>query len=943
VSASYIVSTGERNLIGDTVNLAARLERAAPIEGVLVGQSTYDQIRGLFSAREQPPLAVKGKARPVQTYLIYREKPRAFRMHTRGLAGITTRTVGRDAELAVLQETYRRALSGDGLQWVTVSGEAGVGKSRLLAEFEHWLELRPEQVWYLVARAWPQTERSPYHLLRGLLSFRFQIREGDPLDIARDKLTAGLTEVLGDELGEEAAAFVGQLVGFDFRHSSWIAHIVEDTRQIRGRAEVLLREYLTHLCATEPAVLLLEDLHWADEESLVLLSDILSERWPWQLCVIGLARPLLWERGVRWRDTASGEPVAHHCRLDLAPLSDELTGELARELLQKVTQPLNWLIPLLVERSAGNPYFAEELVHWLIEQGVIETGPDVWQVDEGQSLGLSVPGTVQGVLQARLERLGREERATLQRAAVVGRVFWDGAVEYIGQEAVLAERWEGLQQRDLVFRQPASQLPGEEEYHFKHVLLRDVVYEYTLKKLRRVFHKRAAEWLEEVTAERADEWAAVIAMHYEQARETVEAAEWYRRAGKQAQGTYAPEAAIGYYQKALEFLAETCKVSETLQVWARQREIYDGLGKMLRWQARYTEAAEAYTAMLMAAEAAGDAAAQARAWNGLSDVQDSQGDHRAALESAGRAGEVAQAAGAPVELARGLYNKGWAFMRLGNAEAALTLGEQALSLSAELVARDEVARSLNLIGVAYQMLGRYEQATHYKERSLALRRESGDRDGEESALNSLGEIARLRGDYRAAVVFYQKALTIAQEIGDRDGEMVYLSNLGGARVGLAEYRAAEATLRQVIHLAGTAGFFALSETYRFLAEALLGQEQVTDALVATRQALALGQETEQQEFTGGAWRALGMVAAQLPEPVVIGDHAYDAAACFTESLQVFTEMGAKGERARTLREWAGHEIEKGDSEKGAALWQKAREIFDRLGMELELHRMDTAL
>ncbi|MCD6344847.1 MAG: AAA family ATPase, partial [Anaerolineae bacterium] len=404
VSASYIASTGERNLIGDTVNLAARLEQAASPGGVLISQSTYDRVRGLFSVQVQPLLAVKGKTEPVQTYLVSREKPRAFRMPTRGLAGVITRTVGRDAELAVLQKAYRQALSEDGLQWVTVSGEAGVGKSRLLTEFERWLELRPEEIWYLKGRAWPQTEHSPYHLLRGLLSFRFQIREGDSLDVARDKLTAGLTEVLGDELGEEAAAFVGQLIGFDFHRSSWIAHIVEDTRQIRGRAEVLLREYLAQLCTTGPTVLLLEDLHWADEESLVLLSDILSERWPWQLCVIGLARPLLWERGVRWGDIASGEPVAHHCRLDLAPLSDELTGELARELLQKVTQPLNWLIPLLVERSAGNPYFTEELVHWLIEQGVIETGPDVWQVDEGRSLGLSVPGTVQGVIQARLER-----------------------------------------------------------------------------------------------------------------------------------------------------------------------------------------------------------------------------------------------------------------------------------------------------------------------------------------------------------------------------------------------------------------------------------------------------------------------------------------------------------------------------------------------------------
>ena len=946
VSASYIVSTGERNLIGDTVNLAARLERAAPIEGVLVGQSTYDQIRGLFSAREQPPLAVKGRTRPVQTYLVSREKPRAFRMQTRGLAGITTRTIGRDAELTVLQEAYRRACTAGRLQWVTVSGEAGVGKSRLLAEFEHWLELRPEQVWYLKARAWLQTERSPYHLLRDLLSFRFQIREGDPLDVARDKLTAGFTGVLGDELGAEAAAFIGQLIGFDFRHSPRIVHIAEDTRQIRGRAEVLLREYLTQLCTTGQAVLLLEDLHWADKESLTLLADISAEQHPWRLCVIGITRPSFWERPARWGQQLTGEPIAHHRRLDLAPLSGELADELAHELLQKVAQPPEWLIELLVEQSAGNPYFAEELIHWLIEQSVIAAGPDVWQVDAERPVGLSVPATVQGVLQARLERLSPELRATLQRAAVVGRVFWEGTVAYVGQEAVPAEVWEKLQQHDLVFRQPLSQLVGEQEYYFKHVLLRDVVYEYTLKKLRRVYHRRAAEWLLQATVERADEWAAVIAAHYEWAGEKLLASEWYGRAGKQARETYAPEAAIGYYQKALEFLTETSEVLEATEICVRRMELYEGLGEMLRWQARYTEAEKVYAALRTAAEAAGDAVAQARAWNGSSLMEDSRGNYPAALENANRAKEIAREAGAAaeVELARALFRKGWGLYRLGNAETALTLGQQALILSTKLDARREMADSLNLLGGVYTMLGRYSDAANYNLRAVMLYRELGDRERVAAMLNNLGEHARLRGDYQAAAPLYLESLKIAHETGNRDGELVFLSNLGGARIGLGEFRTAEDELRQTIVLAGTAvqaGF--LSETYRFLAEACLGQEKVAEALTAAQQALALGQEAKAQDLIGGAWCALGMAAAQLAHPIATGDKTYNATDCFAESLRVFTEMGAQGERARTLREWAGYEIEQGDSERGAALWQEAREIFDRLGMELELHRMDIAL
>jgi tetratricopeptide (TPR) repeat protein len=591
---------------------------------------------------------------------------------------------------------------------------------------------------------------------------------------------------------------------------------------------------------------------------------------------------------------------------------------------------------LLVERGAGNPYFTEELVRWLIERGVIGTGPDAesaWWVHREPAPGLSVPGTVQGVLQARLERLDRVERATLQRAAVVGRAFWDGAVVYIGQEAVPLERWERLQQRDLVLRQPMTQLPGEREYHFRHVLLRDVVYEYTLKRQRRVFHRRAAEWLGQVAAERADEWAAVIAAHYEQAGETAQAANWYGQAGKQAQAAFAPVAAIDYYQKALALSPEGATDA------ARRLELYEGLGRVLRWQARYAEAADAYRAMEAAAEAAGDGAAQARAWERLGDVQDSQGDHRAALESAVQAEGIARAVGARVELALGLFGQGWAYMRLGDMDKALALGQEALALGTELDARPVMARSQNLVGIVYKMLGDYEQAARYQERALALFRELGDRRRVAGMLNNLGVAARFRGDCRAAVALYEEALTIAREIGDRDWEMAFLTNLGGARVELGEFGTAEADLRQVIDMSQPAGWLALSETYCFLAEACLGQGRVGEALAAARKALALGQESGQQMLVGAAWRVLGRAAAHpdfgledgaaRPAPEISSP-----AACFAESLRIFTEVGAERDRAQTLQEWARYELEQGDRDRGEEMWRQAHDIFDRLGIVL---------
>ena len=931
VSISAIESTGESNLIGDTVNLAARLEAAAPVGGILISQSTFDQTRGLFDVTAQPALLVKGKPDPLQTYLVMREKNRTFEMTTRGIAGITTRTIGREYEMELLRAGFQRALAYH-TQWITISGEAGVGKSRLLNEFNRWLEQEPEAHTTLKARAWTHTQRTPYFLLRDLLSYRFQIRDGDSRATVGEKLTAGLRLVLGDTLADEAAAFIGQLVGFDFRESRWIANIAEDTRQIRGRAQVLLRDFFARASESTPLVILLEDLHWADEESLALFADLLSQPPARRVCVIGLARPEFWERGIRWGTQADGGALAHHARIDLEPLSEEWANALVRELLQKIVQPPTWLIDLLIERGAGNPYFTEELLHWLIEQGVIETGTNTWRVDPTRASGLSVPGTVQGVLQARLECLSQAERAVLQYAAVIGRVFWDGAVEYIGQDPVPLERWQRLQQRDLVFRRQYSQLPDESEYLFKHVLLHDVVYEYTLRKRRREYHHRAAEWFTQVARERADEWAAVIAAHYEQADDPSHAAEWYARAGKRAQDTYAPKIAIDYYTRALDLLPDT---SENI---ARRMDWNEALGTMLQTQVLTAQAIQAFHTMHAMAVTLQDRSTQVNALCKLSNLTSRQGDLAQARAFAEHAEEIARALNNPLALAKALEAKVWTDYRYGNASAALELGEQALALREQLNAPAGIMESCILLGAAHWIAGNYVRTAHYQTRALELARGMGDRRAIATNLNNLAANAYMIGDYATAADLFRQALALAREIGYRDTEMLCQSNLGGTLVGLEDYDAAERELTHVIQMAGTTSWFELANTFRFLAEAYLGQDKLAQALDAAQHAFELSHTMQAQDLLGRVWRVLGLIAARQHAPIRLDDHAYDARACYAQGLEIFTRKSAEGERARILRAWAEYEITEGDPAQGEHLRQAAREIFARLGMTLEIAR-----
>jgi predicted ATPase/class 3 adenylate cyclase len=927
-------TTAEYTAMGDAVNVAYRLQHAAPVGSVLISHDTYRQVRGIFDVQPLEPISVKGKAEPIKVYIVRDTKPRTFHLPTRGVRGIETRMIGRDAELRQLQEALDRVIENRETQVITVVGEAGVGKSRLLYEFNNWVELLPKTVLYFRGRATQQTSKLPYFLIRDLFSFRFQILESDLAVEAREKLEQGIVGFMGAD-GREKAHFIGHLIGFDFSGSPYLRGILDDARQIHDRAVHYATQFFTATTADLPAVvILLEDVHWADDTSLDLIDYLARECRNVPLLIVCLARPSLFEGRSSW-----GEPGEYHTLLELRPLPEEDSRRLVAEILREVEEIPPALRDLIVNKAEGNPFYVEEVIKMLIEDGVIVSDTDGWRVEMGRLAEVQVPPALTGVLQARLERLPPTEREMLQRASVVGRIFWDGVLAQIGQEgrdevqAVLGE----LRRKELVFGRGASTFAGEQEYIFKHGVLHEVTYESALLRPRQMYHAQVASWLIERGGERAGGYAGLIGEHYERAGETGQAAEWYGRAARQAQDTYAPETAIGYYQKALEFL-ESSEASEGPEVYTRRLELYEGLGEMLRWQARFTEAAEAYTSMLAAAEAMGDTVQQARALNGLSWAQDLQGEHRAALESAGRAEQMARKEGAQVELVTALFNKGWASYGLGNVDGALALGEQALALSTELDPRRAMARSLTLLSAIATMLGRYKEAAQHTENALWIFQGLGDRAGVGAMLNNLGEIARLQGDYRSAAKLYQDVLATAQEIGDREGEMMYLTNLGGARVGLREYGAAEIDLRQVTRMDEAAGWFGLAETYRFLAEACLGQRKIEEALTAARQALALGQETELQEVVGATWRVLGQLAEQLSDPVTVGDDLYDVEACFGESVRIFSEMGMGGEQARTLREWARHELQRGDRARGEKMWQEARELFAQLGLELEVER-----
>jgi adenylate cyclase len=846
-------------VMGDEVNLAARLMATAVPGQVLVGARVRQEAGPTFTWEALPAIRVKGKAAPVPIFaLLSARRQRAIRLQE---PAYTLPMIGRQAELAVIAEKLDRTLTGRG-QIIGITAEAGMGKSRLVAEVSRQAAARG--LIGFAGECQSYGTNSPYFVWQPIWRAFFGLDSESAPDAqiaALEEALAQINPALLPRLPLLGALFNLSIPDTDLTRSL-------DAQLRKASREALLLECLKAHSLACPTLLVLEDLHWLDPLSHNLLDAIGRTIVNLPVLIVLAYRPFELPRLQAPR--VSG--LSHFTEINLRELAPEDAERLIHTKLEQIllerapgpTHAPDLLVQRLLERADGNPFYIEELLNYLRDQGIDPQDP-------AALAALDLPDSLHSLILSRLDQLSERQQITLKVASVIGRLFrvtwlW-GYYPSLGDPRRVLADLEELRRLDLT---PLETPEPELAYLFKHVITQEVAYGSLAYATRMTLHEQFAAYLESQGGAAAEQNLDLLAYHYVRSENLAKQREYLLRAGDAAQAIYANETALDYYERLLPLLEDA---PERITVLLK-------LGTVLELIGRWGDAEARYRAALRLAEEVDGHAAQVQCRHAIGVLLRKRGSYieaRAWLESAregamtsGDRGGVGYALTELANIAR------WQ----GDYADARMLAEVSLILFREL--NDGIGLSTALMGMGMAALdqGDYLEGQPLIEESLALFQDLGDRVGMASAYTGLGTAADLRGDYAQSRSWYERSLALARELGDRRGSAIALLNLGNVAAFEGDYEQARAHYAECLALAQELGEKQIV-TWAFsnLGGVAALQDRTAAAHAAYTASLALAQELGMKQIiavslAGLAWatalqhparatRLLGAVAALL--------------------------------------------------------------------------------
>jgi predicted ATPase/class 3 adenylate cyclase len=945
----------EYSVMGDGVNLAARLMAVATDGQVIISQSTARQSGDGFLLHEQDPVRVKGKSLPVHNHEVLGLQERRVR-ERRPL-------IGRDEEWERIHALSELGLAGDS-QVVTIAGDAGLGKSRLVDEVTaHWSE---EHNALSIRTNCPSFGRhTPYlpwlDLLRALLGFN----PADSDQVKLEKIEALLLEI--DPTWREWAVLMGRLLGLDVEETSVVHALDAQTRQ-----RMIFRittSLVDHIATEQPLLLAIDDLQWADDTSIELVNQTAR--------LIG-DRPFLFILAYRPDEPLAAilelDEPSHHTNMRLQELSDKASLQLLDTLLPTTPQMPDQLKRLILNNAQGNPLFIEEVAHSLIENYLAldeETGTYHARTDLEQ---IEVPDSVNRVIMSRIDRLDESSRNLLKVASVIGKQFehWllDAIYPYRRAAGELRERLDELSQREILDGPHPDLL-----YLFRHIMTREVAYESMLYADRRQMHRRIGESIERQQAGRLGEYWEVLADHFGLAEEWEKALDYRLQAGHKAQSIYANEEAIHHFQQALK-AAEHVPGTEERQLAAHEglSDVFDTLGS-------YDEAlTHVYRAqdlvMLIGYSPEGTARRLAEQCRKVAFICRKRGDYDVAFNWL-QGGMIALEGMDVLEVANIYLQGAGIYHREGNNAEALRWSQRSLNIIGRLEGEDEarlkvLAHTYYLQGAIYLRLGDNARVIEVCERSRMVYEQIGDVAGAGGAHNNLGTAYFNQGDLAKATEHYQVALELQTRIGNVHEIGMISNNLGGVHRDRGQLEQAEARYQQSLQIwQQSRSTYGEAFLYMNLATVALERRQWTQAIDYLTQSLDLCAQIRAEDFSAEAYRHLAQAHLGLGEIAQAEKWAIKSLE-LAQVQEMKLEEGAShrvlGQIRRAQSDWEAAERELQTSitildsldsqyEMGKALFQlallhrdlnrddqfhqtldQAIAIFERMGAQLDLER-----
>jgi predicted ATPase len=828
--------------------------------------------------------------------------------------------VGRTVELRELESALSVVRDKKEKRILTVLGAPGVGKSRLVRDFLS----RPHKDGTLprVFRGAATEGGAAFGVFARVLRARFGVLEGMVGDEAKERMRSEVADVLLDRKVNDVCIFLGELLELRFQDSPLVEAVRAEPSQMRHLRRAVLKRFLEldakrgEEASEGPLVLVFDDLHLADDDSLDLLAYLVDSL-DAPVLLVCLGRPELFAR----RDDFRGLGGAKHSVMELAPLSEGHAAAVMEALLSPCEdkEAVEDLVDAAATLAGGNPQLLEQMVLIFKDIGVVEVEDgfaenERWLVHLDKLADVRLPLTVEDAIAARIASLSPKERTLLEQAATMGGVFWRGGLLAIARvEAKCPDAWpaadgedladisatlKDLCDRDYVLRLPDSTFSGDQELVFKHNLEREALLKLVPRNDAKRYHKAIADWLSFKESVRShEEYMGMLARHRELGGLPVQAAATYVQAADIARERYANGKAAELYRKGLDLVTSGVDMDVDAHVTALHH-----FGDVLQVLGKNDEALEAFRSMLARAYRLDLRGKGGAAHSRIGRLYRDTGR----LDEAGKHLDASLALFESAEDERGIASTiddiGKLSWLRGDYAAALEATKKALAARRRLGDRRSIALSLNNLGLVYQDSGKFQLALDSFEQALRIRREIGDLVGVTISLNNLGTVAQdQRDDVRARTLFLE-AYEVAKETGDRNRIALVLTNLGETETRLGTPDKAIPYLKEAVEIAEELGDkLGLAEAVRGLGKAYLAQREYTKAREAIAKAVELFREVQSRVQLGVALRSLGEVMAAASAG---GDDVVAARGHLLQAIWMFEDIGNDVELARSLRVYA---------------------------------------